>query len=51
MFRPGFVEDYVHPSTTSRHDLRGTFHWNAQLKAPEFCAAPVTAFRHVNKHN
>ena len=41
------IEDYVHPSTRSVHDLKASFAWNSMLGEKDFVAAPVQAFKHV----
>jgi hypothetical protein len=42
------IEDYVHPSSTSVHDLKTTFSWNGMLQEKkDIVAAPVQAFKHV----
>ena len=42
------IEDYVHPSTRSVHDLKASFAWNSMLGEKDFVAAPVQAFKHVS---
>lgn len=42
------IEDYVPPSVTSNHDLKNSFQWETKMTEPDFCAAPVTAFKHVS---
>lgn len=41
------IEDYVHPSTRSVHDLKVSFAWNTMLGEKDFVAAPVQAFKHA----
>ena len=45
------IEDYVHPSTRSVHDLKASFAWNSMLGEKDFVAAPVQAFKHVSSSN
>ena len=41
------IEDYVHPAKSSSHDLKHSYSWETLLTEPDFCAAPVTAFKHA----
>lgn len=41
------IEDYTHPSLSTSHDLKHSYSWETLMSAPDFVAAPVTAFKHA----
>ncbi|TRY73854.1 hypothetical protein TCAL_01907 [Tigriopus californicus] len=41
------IEDYTHPSLSTSHDLKHSYSWESLMSAPDFVAAPVTAFKHA----